>query len=83
MVLAGACSSATDPLPRGALPLDPPAIYTTWWEEVEGCVRIEDFRIDNVLPRLKKLGDLWKPVIAGKKRFDLRKVFEAGTKKAK
>ena len=37
LVLAGACSSATDPLPRGALPLDPPAIYATWWEEVEGC----------------------------------------------
>jgi len=56
---------------------------TVTWEEVERGVRIEDFRIDNVLPRLEKLGDLWKPVIAGKKRFDLRKVFEAGTKKVK
>jgi bifunctional non-homologous end joining protein LigD len=45
------------------------------WEEVERGVRIEDFRIDNALARLKKLGDLWKPVIAGKKRFDLQKVF--------
>ena len=53
------------------------------WEEVDGGVRIEDFRIDNVLPRLQERGDLWKPVIAGKKRFDLRKVFEAGAKKAK
>jgi bifunctional non-homologous end joining protein LigD len=53
------------------------------WEEVERGVRIEDFRMDNVLPRLEELGDLWKPVIAGKKRFDLRKVFEAGKKKAK
>jgi bifunctional non-homologous end joining protein LigD len=46
------------------------------WEEVERGVRIEDFRIDNALKRLKKVGDLWKPVIAGKKRFDLQKVFQ-------
>jgi hypothetical protein len=37
LMLAGACSSATDSLPHGALPLDPPVIFTTWWEEVEGC----------------------------------------------
>jgi bifunctional non-homologous end joining protein LigD len=46
------------------------------WEEVERGVRIEDFRIDNVLSRLKKMGDLWKPVIVGKKRFDLGKLFK-------
>jgi bifunctional non-homologous end joining protein LigD len=44
------------------------------WEEVERGVRIEDFRIDNIVKRVKKVGDLWKPVL-GKKRFDLRKVF--------
>jgi len=53
------------------------------WEEVEGGVRIEDFRIDNALSRLKKVGDLWKPVIAGKKRFDLSKVFSPPAKKKK
>ena len=47
------------------------------WEEVEGGVRIEDFRIENALKRLKKVGDLWKPVIAGKKRFNLQKLLEA------
>jgi bifunctional non-homologous end joining protein LigD len=46
------------------------------WEEVEGGVRIEDFRIDNVVDRVREIGDLWKPVAAGKKRFDLRKIFE-------
>jgi bifunctional non-homologous end joining protein LigD len=46
------------------------------WEEVEGGVRIEDFRIDNAVARLKKVGDLWKPLL-GKKRFDLHRVFEA------
>lgn len=45
------------------------------WDEVEAGVRIEDFRIDNAVARLKKTGDLWKPVIAGKKRFDLQKLF--------
>jgi bifunctional non-homologous end joining protein LigD len=44
------------------------------WKEVEGNIRIEDFRIDNIVTRVKKIGDLWKPVLA-KKRFDLRKVF--------
>src|SRR6185436_12386155 len=50
------------------------------WEEVEQGVRIEDFRIDNELERLEEVGDLWKPVV-GKKRFDLRKVFETKKKK--
>ena len=45
------------------------------WEEVERSIRIEDFRIDNIVQRVKKIGDLWKPVL-GKKRFELRKVFE-------
>jgi bifunctional non-homologous end joining protein LigD len=41
------------------------------WEEVEAGVRIEDFRIDNAVARLKKTGDLWKPLLAKTKRFDL------------
>ena len=52
------------------------------WEEIERGVRIEDFRIDNVVQRVQKLGDLWKPVL-GKKRFDLRKLFSAPNKKSK
>jgi len=40
------------------------------WEEVEGGVKIDDFRIDNAVARLKTNGDLWKPVL-GKKRVDL------------
>ncbi len=46
------------------------------WDEVEGGVRIDDFRIDNALARLKKVGDLWKPVIAGKRRFDLARILK-------
>jgi hypothetical protein len=39
-LLAGACSSATEPtevLPAGAQSLFPPAIFETWWQEVEQC----------------------------------------------
>jgi bifunctional non-homologous end joining protein LigD len=45
------------------------------WEEVEEGIRMEDFRIDNVVDRVRELGDLWKPVATGKKRFDLTKMF--------
>ena len=40
------------------------------WEEIEEGVRIEDFRIDNVVDRVREVGDLWKPLL-GKRRFDL------------
>ena len=40
------------------------------WEEIEAGVDMEAFRIDTVPVRLKKVGDLWKPVL-GKKRVDL------------
>jgi bifunctional non-homologous end joining protein LigD len=45
------------------------------WEEVEKGIRIDDFRIDNAAARLKKVGDLWKPLLA-KKRVDLLKFFK-------
>jgi bifunctional non-homologous end joining protein LigD len=41
------------------------------WEEIEEGIKIEDFRIDNVRERFKKLGDLWKPLRSEKKRFQL------------
>jgi bifunctional non-homologous end joining protein LigD len=46
------------------------------WEELEKKVKIEDFRLDNAVARLKKVGDLWKPVLAKRKRVDLYKVFK-------
>ena len=42
------------------------------WEEIERGVKIEDFRIDNVRKRFDKLGDLWKPLVDKRKRFDLK-----------
>lgn len=51
------------------------------WEEIEQGIRIDDFRIDNVRERVSDVGDLWKPVIAEKKRFDLMSVFTPPAKK--
>jgi bifunctional non-homologous end joining protein LigD len=45
------------------------------WDEVERGLRIEDFRIDNVVDRVREVGDLWKPVL-GKKRFDLYRMLK-------
>src|SRR3989449_3702375 len=41
------------------------------WEEIEKGIRIDDFRLDNVRKRIKKLGDLWKPLASERKRFQL------------
>ena len=44
------------------------------WEEIEKGIEIEDFRMDNILKRLEKTGDLWKPLLAKTKRFNLEKL---------
>jgi bifunctional non-homologous end joining protein LigD len=41
------------------------------WEEVESGFEIEDYRMDNVPERVRKLGDLWKPLLGPKGRFAL------------
>jgi bifunctional non-homologous end joining protein LigD len=41
------------------------------WKEVERGIKIEDFRIDNVPARVKRVGDLWKPMTEAKGRFKL------------
>jgi bifunctional non-homologous end joining protein LigD len=43
------------------------------WNEVERDIRIEDFTVKNVPSRVAKLGDLWKPLLTERGRFDLRK----------
>jgi bifunctional non-homologous end joining protein LigD len=42
------------------------------WNELEREPRLEDFRLENMLHRLKSVGDLWKPMLAKRGRFDLR-----------
>lgn len=41
------------------------------WSELERGLKIEDFRIDNVPARIKRLGDLWKPLLEKRRRFKL------------
>jgi len=41
------------------------------WQEVERGIEIEDFRIGNVPARLRRLGDLWKPLLSKRGRFKL------------
>ena len=41
------------------------------WQEIERGVAIEDFHIGNVPARVRELGDLWKPLLAARGRFDL------------
>jgi bifunctional non-homologous end joining protein LigD len=55
--------------PRPRAPVSTPVT----WEELAGTLAIDDFRIDNVPARVKRLGDLWAPVTAESQRgrFDL------------
>jgi bifunctional non-homologous end joining protein LigD len=46
------------------------------WEEVAKGLRIEDFTVTNVPARVRKLGDLWKPLVEKKGRFDLAALME-------
>ena len=41
------------------------------WREVERGVRIEDFTTRNVPARVQRIGDLWKPILVSRPRFDL------------
>ena len=44
------------------------------WKEVEKGVAIADFRLDNIGRRIRKVGDLWQPLLASRGRFDLAQV---------
>ena len=41
------------------------------WEEVEDGCEPEDFTMRDVPARVEKLGDLWKPLVQSRGRFDL------------
>lgn len=43
------------------------------WEEVSRGIEIEDFTMKTVPPRLARVGDLWKPLLAKRGRTDLAK----------
>jgi len=52
------------------------------WDELRRPIAIDDFRIDNVSARVKRLGDLWAPVTAESRRdrFDLAALLEPATR---
>jgi bifunctional non-homologous end joining protein LigD len=41
------------------------------WRELDDRLAIEDFTVRNVPARVAKLGDLWKPLVDKRRRFDL------------
>jgi len=41
------------------------------WKELERGVELEDFRIDNVPARVRRIGDLWQPLLEKRGRFKL------------
>jgi bifunctional non-homologous end joining protein LigD len=43
------------------------------WQELERGVEIDDFRLDNVPARVRKRGDLWKPLLAARGRARLER----------
>jgi bifunctional non-homologous end joining protein LigD len=47
------------------------------WQELTGGARIEDFRIDNLPERVKKVGDLWAPLLEQKSRAKLESFYGA------
>jgi bifunctional non-homologous end joining protein LigD len=44
------------------------------WQEVERGFAVADFNIRNIRARLRRRGDLWKPLLAARGRFDLGKL---------
>jgi len=44
------------------------------WQEIERGIRITDFRLDNVPARVRRIGDLWKPLLQRGGRFRLERL---------
>ena len=60
-------ASIYSPRPRPRATVSTPVT----WKEVEKGIAIEDFTVRNVPARVKQLGDLWKPLLQKRGRFDL------------
>jgi bifunctional non-homologous end joining protein LigD len=60
-------ASVYSPRPRPEATVSTPVT----WKEVDTGVRIEDFTVMNVPARVAKAGDLWKPLLQARGRFDL------------
>ncbi len=56
--------------PRPGAPVSAPVT----WDEVEQGVRIEDFRLDNMIDRVTQVGDLYRPLLLQKGRVKLERL---------
>jgi bifunctional non-homologous end joining protein LigD len=56
--------------PKAGAPVSMPVT----WEEIERGVEIEQFHLKNAAARIGKCGDLWKPLLEKRGRFDLSRV---------
>lgn len=53
-------------------PREVPSVSTpVRWKELERGITMDDFRIDNVPARVRRVGDLWKPLVTNRGRFRL------------
>src|SRR5580765_7220325 len=60
-------ASIYSPRPRPEATVSTPVT----WKEIDKGLTIEDFTVRNVPARVAKVGDLWKPLLAARGRFDL------------
>ena len=60
-------ASVYSPRPRPEATVSTPVT----WKDVERGIRIEDFTVKNVPARVARLGDLWKPLLMARGRFNL------------
>ena len=65
--LASVYSVRPRPLATVSAPVD--------WKEIEKGAEVENFRIDNMPARVAQKGDLWKPLLAKRGRFQLERMF--------
>jgi bifunctional non-homologous end joining protein LigD len=56
--------------PKAQAPVSTPVT----WDEIERGIRLDDFRLDNVRERIATVGDLWKPMLAKRGRFDFSRL---------
>jgi bifunctional non-homologous end joining protein LigD len=60
-------ASVYSPRPRPLATVSTPVT----WKEIDRGIDIEDFTMLNVPARIRKVGDLWKPLLEKRGRFDL------------
>jgi bifunctional non-homologous end joining protein LigD len=60
-------ASVYSPRPRPQASVSTPVT----WKEIDRGIRVEDFTVRNVPARVARVGDLWKPLLEKRGRFDL------------